>query len=114
MKISRAQVPAETIYTAICGVTDAVKKRLEEKGYGTFSGKHEVFGILSEEFDELRGELREDMCIDGTIAELEDIAVAAIFGMASLMFLNEKAVDNMDQTTEAPSSGPVERLAIAD
>lgn len=70
---------------AIKLVTEKLYKRLEEKGWGKFSSTHETYGVLAEEFnkellDALTGNDAQEFG-----EELIDIAVAAIFGLVSLM-----------------------------
>ena len=74
------------------GVDDFIKKlfeRLEQKGYGTFSSKHEILGILKEEMNEV-----EDAVHQNNNEELEqellDVAVGCIFGYVCI---KNKTVD---------------------
>ncbi len=69
--------------SALKAVRDALEMRLEEKGYHTYSSSHEISGIMTEEYDEMKeaihrndnGQLRK---------ELIDIAVASIWGIVSI------------------------------
>lgn len=57
--------------------------RLKEKGSGTFKSRHEILGIVTEEHFELI-----DAVKSGTLEEVKqellDIAVGALFGIASI------------------------------
>lgn len=59
-------------------------RRIKEKGPGAYAGPHECFGIIAEEYDELRDAMRAN---DGAQfrKELLDIAVACVIGMASML-----------------------------
>lgn len=63
-------------------VKNKIQERLKEKGWGSFSSRHEILGVIAEEYQELIESVksRKDM---STIRELEDIAVACILGMAT-------------------------------
>ena len=61
----------------------ALMQRVAKHGPGAYAGPHETLGILVEEFDELRDAVRSNKGAD-VYAELLDIAVGAVFGMASL------------------------------
>lgn len=59
-----------------------IQQRLRQKGDGSFASRHEILGIITEEYDELKDAIRLD---DGVglhrfKQELLDIAVGAIFG----------------------------------
>ena len=64
-------------------VLPAIGRRLARHGYGLAAGPHEIYGILAEEMDELIDELRDNNHTE-FYHELLDIAVGAIFGMASM------------------------------
>ena len=57
--------------------------RLIEKGAGTFSSRHEIQGVLTEEYHEAIDALRGNN-IDEFKQELIDIAVSCIFGIACI------------------------------
>jgi len=61
----------------------ALERRVQKHGAGAYAGPHETLGILIEEMDELRIAVRENNAVE-VWAELLDVAVAAVFGMASL------------------------------
>jgi NTP pyrophosphatase (non-canonical NTP hydrolase) len=63
-------------------IGDAITRRLREKGDGAYASEHETYGIIAEEFDELRDAMRANDPANFR-EELVDIAVACIIGMAS-------------------------------
>lgn len=71
------------IDAAIAEVRGKLIERLAEKGWGTFASSHETLGIIAEEYDELLEAVRGNDLME-VDAELKDLAVAAILGMASI------------------------------
>lgn len=75
---------------------DRIVKRIEEKtakhgGHG-YESTHEIYGILAEEFNkELLKEVH-DNNIEGFENELIDVAVSAIWGLASMRLLRARKV----------------------
>lgn len=73
--------------TALIHASEVVEKkillRLDEKGNGLFVDKHQIYGIVAEEVKELMDALHGND-IEGMKRELKDIAVAAIWGIASI------------------------------
>ena len=61
----------------------ALLKRVHKHGPGAYAGPHETLGILQEEFWELQEAVKRNDAGD-VWGELLDIAVGAVFGMASL------------------------------
>lgn len=73
---------------AVKSVAEKLKEKIKEKGDGAFGSRHEILGVLLEEFDEFREAVRlrgnsKDV-LDQLEAELKDIAVAAIWEIASI------------------------------
>lgn len=60
-----------------------IKKREAKHGLKPHANAHETLGILTEEYDEFKDEVKSDDVLR-QYEELCDIAVAALFGMASL------------------------------
>jgi NTP pyrophosphatase (non-canonical NTP hydrolase) len=76
---NRVQVEEEHIRQGLKFLTQKLRYRLEEKGKGTFSSRHEILGVLEEEMYELR----RAVCGENNIRvadELLDVAVAAVYG----------------------------------
>jgi len=78
---NRKEVNWKSIDSAIEDVRDMIMQRIGEKGDGTFASRHEIFGIVSEEYHELVDALTENNNSYYS-AELIDVAVACIFGLA--------------------------------
>lgn len=57
--------------------------RMKEKGRGAFVSSHEIMGIVSEEYDEMKEAVQENDH-NKLFDELADIAVASLKGMASM------------------------------
>lgn len=82
-KAGRIKVPLNKIDHAKYLIGEALIARLKEKGYGRFSSRHEVQGIIDEEWFELLDALKtNDM--EKYKKELIDLAVACHFGLACI------------------------------
>jgi hypothetical protein len=80
---TRVPVHRHRIEAVVSELQKQIDKRIDKHGRDSFIGPHEIFGVLAEEVDEYLVEVRlEDH--DKQVAELFDIAVAAVFGIASL------------------------------
>lgn len=86
--IQRNQLSDVEILKSIKMVSEKIDVRLIEKHRGAYVGNHETYGSLAEEFKELLDAMQADDNM-GFYAELVDIAVACILGMAS-MYANKK------------------------
>ncbi len=72
---------------AIEAATEKLNRRLHKKGYGAFVSKHEILGILTEEYKELIDAVQSEPVNGGrnsVRAELLDIVVGCLFGVASI------------------------------
>jgi len=65
-------------------VKDKLHYRLLQKGKGIYMSSHEILGIITEEYDEYKAEVRANNAF-GQEEELLDIAVGCVFGLASLL-----------------------------
>jgi NTP pyrophosphatase (non-canonical NTP hydrolase) len=83
MKIKRKQIEQKYNNRAIEIIKAKLKNRLKQKGNGSFISRHEAFGVIAEEFDELLDELRSNN-YSKFKKELIDIAVASIFTLACM------------------------------
>lgn len=79
----RRQIPAERRRLAIKRVADRLEDRLIQKGQGTWSSRHEILGVVTEEYHELLEAVHSGRP-EEIGNELEDLAVAAVFGLACL------------------------------
>lgn len=84
---NRTQIGDAAITEAMQELWEQLRRRLEEKGRGTFASKHEILGILQEEMKEVEeavqrhgGLAAHTMLAD----ELLDLAVGCIFGVACI------------------------------
>lgn len=82
----RLSIPEECVKRSMEELERNIKRRLEEKGRGSFASSHEILGIITEEYQELIQEItkhgewkRVNVC-----NELMDIAVACVFGAACI------------------------------
>ena len=64
-------------------VLDKMNFRLRQKGYGTFASRHEILGIIKEEFEEFNVAVTKGSP-EELLEELKDIAVACILGIATI------------------------------
>jgi len=74
---------SETIEHVMMEISYKVYDRLEEKGDGGYASSHEIYGIIKEEMNELLDAITENDA-DDIRSECIDIAVACIFGIASI------------------------------
>lgn len=83
MKMNRKLIPQKEIEKSNREIMKKLYKRLEQKGWGTFSSKHEILGIITEEYKELIDAVhsKDNKNIE---EELMDIAVGAILGLSCL------------------------------
>lgn len=81
---TRHQITPEHFEAAISGVSKKLTYRIEQKGSGSMSSSHEILGIIVDEVEEYRDEVHSKSTAEAKIEELKDIAVAAIFGIASI------------------------------
>ena len=79
----RTQITDKEIESTMKMIREALTKRLMQHGRGTFASTHEIYGIVAEEFDELRDALRSNSEQE-FVNELIDVAVGAIFGAACI------------------------------
>ena len=84
MKLTRDIIKNTTVDKVIELVLKKLQKKMTKKGMGGFVSSHEGYGVVMDEFVEL-GEAVHDNDIDGVINEIVDIAVAAIWSIASFI-----------------------------
>lgn len=84
----RNEITNKEIINSLKLIEEKIEMRLLQKHRGSYIGKHETYGILAEEFKELLDALQANDNIE-FYAELIDIAVDSILGMAS-MYANKK------------------------
>jgi hypothetical protein len=89
----RVEVLDSEITAAFATLGDSLKKRLLQHGKDGFIGPHEILGTLEEEMHELREAVRSNKP-PAVVSELLDVAVGALFGVASMM-AKERAEKNV-------------------
>ena len=80
----RKQLTELDFAKAVNGVEAKLTYRQEQKGLGTYASIHECLGILQEEMTEFENEVHGKTSRDLQIEELRDIAVGAIWAIASI------------------------------
>ena len=81
--MKRIQISREVQHIAFLDVEAKLVERLKKHGLGGYVGAHETLGIVAEEYHELIDAVRSNDP-DAVEAELIDVAVGCIFGIASL------------------------------
>jgi len=81
--INRPNVSRQSRAEALAFVASELKRRIAEKGAGAFASSHEISGIMTEEYQEFLEAVHVGDRLE-IEAELADIAVTAIFGLASI------------------------------
>lgn len=81
--IQRRDVLPGDLEGATMAIIDDLNRRLQKHGNGAYASKHEAFGVVAEELDELKEALRDDSRPWRFDEELRDVAVACIFALAS-------------------------------
>ncbi len=79
----REQVSGEKVAFARNAVERKLMDRLNEKGWGTWSSRHELLGFLTEEYHEVVAAVQTES-MDRIKDELIDVAVGCIFGIACI------------------------------
>ncbi len=88
-KAHRKQISEQKVKEAAATVRYHLLDRLDQKGYGTFVSRHELYGIIAEEYREFEeavhsADLQNANAATSIKAELVDIAVGCIFGIACI------------------------------
>ena len=83
LKNARLQLSRDNVLGAASAVSSRLKVKLEEREHHSMSSVHEILGLLVEEQAELIVAVHEGEHAD-VRAELIDVAVAAILGIACI------------------------------
>lgn len=78
----REKITEQDIRTIADILVRKTLERIQQKGNGAFVNNHEIWGVLDEEVDEFKEAVRENDPADA-YAELVDIGVVSVFGLAS-------------------------------
>ena len=83
----RPQITEDEIKQTMAIIEAKLRRRLAKKGWGAYASRHEILGIVTEEFFEAVEAVREndEIGYQHYTDELLDIAVAAGFGMTSML-----------------------------
>jgi len=79
----RQHISPEATEAAGKAFFEKLEFRLREKGMGTSASRHEILGVLTEEFKELTDAVQSNV-IEDFEAELLDLMVGAYWGLASI------------------------------
>jgi hypothetical protein len=115
--MQRIPVSDEALMKVLELVTQGIGKKIEKHGRGAWVSRHETFGILDEEYEEVKDELRSND-LNKFAEELVDVAVVCIFGIASMVAATEivhenevKATPTEESTEEKPKHVDIESAA---
>lgn len=87
--LNRIKVSNDTINQAFDEIISKTFFRLNQKGEYGFLSKHEILGVIAEEYHELLESVKNDVDETKFNDELIDVAVACIFGLASIRELEK-------------------------
>lgn len=82
--MNRTEIDIFTIESTIEDFKENLMNRLKQKGFGTFTSNHEIFGIIKQETSEYEEAIHKRLSDEDKINELFDIAVACVFGAACI------------------------------
>jgi sulfatase maturation enzyme AslB (radical SAM superfamily) len=80
----RHQLTQPDFAEAMIELDEKLQFRMRQKGMGTYASIHEALGVLQEEMTEFEAEVHAKRNRAAQIEELKDIAVAAIWAIASI------------------------------
>lgn len=103
MALQRLAVPEHVIDVTLGVVAARIKEIQRRKGPFALISRHEILGAVTEEFHELVEAVRSDEDPRVT-SELFDVAVAALFGIASIVTMDNQPADDFGKE---PSQCPV-------
>jgi hypothetical protein len=86
-------------------ISEALQKRIREKGRDCWISLHEIDGKMDEEVREWKGEVHADDRL-AAMSELEDIGVTALFGLASISVAIRMESDAIKAGGKAPPLKP--------
>lgn len=84
MSNQRQQLATAEFESALNSVAEKLDFRRRQKGDGTFASIHEALGVLQDELTEFRDEVHAKTNRTAQVEELKDIAVGAIWAIASI------------------------------
>ena len=84
MPLSRHMLSAMDLEKALDAVRTKTWYRMRQKGRGATASSHEILGCIVDEVEEYRDEVHAKSDGEAKVQELLDIAVAAVWGIASI------------------------------
>jgi len=84
MANQRYQMTTGSLESALDEVAEKLEYRAAQKGLGAMASNHEIYGIIRQETSEYEEAIHKRLTDDEKVEELKDIAVAALFGIASI------------------------------
>jgi NTP pyrophosphatase (non-canonical NTP hydrolase) len=87
--MERLQLTEKQVMEAVEKTVEKLRFRLKQKGYGTFASRHEILGVITEEYKEFVDAVHSKN-YDEMKSEITDLAVGCIFGLACL---EEETID---------------------
>jgi hypothetical protein len=85
---NRKQLKPEDFQRAVNIILDSLEYRQKQKGLGCFTSSHEILGVVTQETSEFEAEVHKKASGAAKVAELTDIAVACLWGIASIESLS--------------------------
>ena len=82
--MQRDRVPDGELQAAVADLLDALQRKLKKHGDLEFAGQHEILGQFTEEYKETIEAVHANDKV-GLYWECADMAVVALWGMASLL-----------------------------
>ncbi len=82
--MNRKEITKEQALEACCMLNKKLLYRMNQKGRGSYASSHEILGLLYQELGEYEHAIHERKSDEDKIEELLDVAVAAVFGVASI------------------------------
>ena len=83
LRSNRPQLTLDELDKAVVRIQEKMLFRVNQKGMGAYSSRHEVLGIVKEEFKELVDAVHTESN-ERVSEELLDLAVGCVLGMASI------------------------------
>ena len=84
MANQRHQLTQPDFADAMIELDEKLQYRMKQKGMGTYASIHEALGVLQEEMTEFETEVHAKRDRNAQVEELKDIAVGAIWAIASI------------------------------
>lgn len=84
MANKRQQLDIIDLQDAVESVSEKLDFRAQQKGMGAMASNHEIYGIIRQETTEYEDAIHKRLSDEEKVEELKDIAVAALFGIASI------------------------------